>query len=268
MKVLTEIELRSKLRKMGPIDTYEVSPGTILTPAARSFLSDRKIEVIFSDEKAPSRANQQEEDIKEDNPSKEEAKPKYHILGTELYSNIKPEAYTHLNANNLVPKYHPRIKLRGKIDNLEAHILTAQITAKKQKMSELVMELDEILSATRELLRAEVLSEPVKDFTLFGFTDDQIREISHNPQKHIGVKHFMPSHEMGEMMVELNMLRTKIRETEIIAVETFFDPYKGLEREDIIKALNRLSSAVYVMMCKLLGGAYSNKGVRSCMRID
>lgn len=262
MKVLTEIELRSNLRKMDSVSTYTVPPGTILTPAARSFLSDRKIDIVFSDEKptspkeSPGSAGKKI-DSEEESPDK----PRYYLVDTGIYTDKKPEAYTHINANNLVPKYHPRIKLRGKIDDLEAHIIMAQTVAQREKMEVLVEELDEILKITKSILRAEVMSEPLEDFSLFGKAEQEIREMSHNPKKHIGVNHFFPSCDMGEMMACLNVVRTKVRETEIVAVETFFDPSQGLEREDIIKALNRLSSAVYVMMCRLLAGRYSRQGM-------
>lgn len=52
VKVLTEIDLRTNLKKLGPIATYKVPSGTILTPAARSYLSENKIEIVFSDENA------------------------------------------------------------------------------------------------------------------------------------------------------------------------------------------------------------------------
>ena len=61
-------------------------------------------------------------------------------------------------------------------------------------------------------------------------------------------------------MAHLNMVRTQVRETELAAVEAFFDPTEGLQREDIIKALNRMSSAVYVMMCRLKAGKYESQG--------
>ena len=49
----------------------------------------------------------------------------------EHYSS-KPEHMTHLYGNCLVPKNHPRIILRGKLDSLEAAILWAQATAQRE----------------------------------------------------------------------------------------------------------------------------------------
>ena len=263
MKVLTEIDLRTNLKKMGPIAAYKVPAGTILTPAARSFLSENKIDIVFSDdekigsEEGKRDAGQSTTSAVDDRALK---KPKYLLIGVGAGIDKKPEAYTHLYANNLVPKYHPRIKLRGRIDSLEAHIIITQVKAKQHNMGNIVKDLEEIMTLARNILRAEVLSEPVEEFALFGLSEQEIREISHNPKKTLGVSHFMPSHDMGEMMAHLNLVRTQVRETEIAAVEAFFDPTKGLQREDIIKALNRMSSAVYVMMCRLKAGKYESQG--------
>ncbi|MCD8499300.1 MAG: ATP-binding protein, partial [Clostridiales bacterium] len=38
----------------------------------------------------------------------------------------KPEHMTHLHGNVLVPKNHPRIVFRGKLDSLQAQIVLAQ----------------------------------------------------------------------------------------------------------------------------------------------
>lgn len=264
MKVLTEIELRNMLKNIGAITEYKVPPGTILTPAARSFLSENKIDLIFateqenpSEEKKDAGSNTTSENLGHD------CKQKYFLMGAGTKISEKPEAYTHLYANTLVPKYHPRIKLRGKIDALEAQIIIAQIIANKNKLEEMTKDLEEILTLARNILRAEVLSEPLADFTLLGLTEQGLREVSHNPKKTLGVAHFVPSQEMGEMMAYLNLIRTQVRETEIYAVEAFLNPTEGLHREDIIKALNRMSSAVYVMMCRLKAGQYQSQRFKS-----
>ncbi|HHX24114.1 MAG TPA: cobalamin adenosyltransferase, partial [Thermoanaerobacterales bacterium] len=125
MKVLTELDLRTNLKKMGQITAYKVPSGTILTPAARSFLSENKIDIVFSndDEKGQ---REDKQDITQDSSVSNNKVPKnnrYFLIEAGVGIDEKPEAYTHLYANNLVPKYHPRIKLRGKIDSLEAHII-------------------------------------------------------------------------------------------------------------------------------------------------
>lgn len=262
MKVLTEIDLRNDLKKMGNLTTYKVPLGTILTPAARSFLAENKIDIVFSNDEDTDLQGETKDSGKTAASAADVSpkKPRYILLGTEIGSDKKPEAYTHLYANYLVPKSHPRIKLRGKIDSLQAHIIVAQAKAKQLKLENVVKDLDELLYFARNLLRAEVLSEPVEEFTFFGLTSQEIREISHNPKKKLGTSHILPSYEMGEMMAYLNLIRTQVRETELAAVEAFFDPTDGLKREDIMTALNRMSSAVYVMMCRLKAGKYEGQG--------
>ncbi|MDN5330899.1 MAG: ethanolamine utilization cobalamin adenosyltransferase [Tepidanaerobacteraceae bacterium] len=262
MKVLTEIDIRNELRKMGPVNKFVISPGTILTPAARSYLNENKIEIIVADdtkkeESANAKAKDEvgckkgAEDGAGGNPGR------YEVLVSNIKTNEKPEGFTHLYGNKLVPKIHPRVKLRGKIDSLEAFIIKAQVLAEKNKVKKLAEDLEEILKTVRQLMRAEVLSEPVEDLNILGFKEDEIRRISHNPKGSIGVEHFMPDYKMGELMAELNLIRTQIREVELYACEAFFDPNEGFIRADIIKALNRLSSAVYIMMCWLRAGRYN-----------
>lgn len=262
MKVLTENDIRNELKKMGPVNKFVVSPGTILTPAARSYLNENKIEIIVADDiDKKESANAKAKDEVERKKGAEDGAGgnlgRYEVLVSSIKTNEKPEAFTHLHGNKLVPKIHPRVKLRGKIDSLEAFIIRAQALAEKNKVKKLAEDLEEILKTVRQLMRAEVLSEPVGDLNILGFKEDEIRRISHNPKGSIGVEHFIPDYKMGELMAELNLIRTQIRETELAACEAFFDPNEGLIREDIIKALNRLSSAVYIMMCWLKVGRYN-----------
>ncbi len=69
------------------------------------------------------------------------------------------------------------------------------------------------------------------------------------------MKHILPNYSMGRIALELNALRSGVREAEIAAVKAFRKE-EAVEREDLITALNRLSSCVYIMMLKYLNGAY------------
>ena len=66
----------------------------------------------------------------------------------------------------------------------------------------------------------------------------------------------LPDYKMGIVYSALNVIRTSIREAEVIAVSAFKQNRK-LERIDIIEELNRLSSALHIMMCRYLAGEYS-----------
>ncbi len=60
---------------------------------------------------------------------------------------------------------------------------------------------------------------------------------------------------MGKNYAILNVLRTQVREAEVLAAAAFHEP-DGFRRTDIIEALNRLSSALHIMMCRELSGYY------------
>ncbi|MCS7232499.1 MAG: cobalamin adenosyltransferase [Synergistetes bacterium] len=254
MKVLTEIELRNELRKRGPVRRFVVPPGTIITPAALSYLNENKIEIVYGEAES---TEEKEPEKKKEEPK---AKARFELLSAGLGVDEKPEHFTHLSGNKLVSKSHPRIKLRGKIDSLEAHIILAQTQIAKAGFPQVVSHLEEVLSIVRKILRAEVLGEPLEEFKLFGLSWSDIRDISHHPRKFIGIDHFIPSWENGEVMAYLNLIRTQIRECEIAACEAFYDEFEGVKREDILIAFNRLSSALYVMMCWLRAGRYPKGG--------
>ena len=61
----------------------------------------------------------------------------------------------------------------------------------------------------------------------------------------------------GKKMVQgvLNQLRAAVRETEVAATEAFRVGNK-YTRKDSSEELNRLSSAIHIMMCMYLAGQY------------
>jgi len=56
---------------------------------------------------------------------------------------------------------------------------------------------------------------------------------------------------MGELPAAVNALRARTREAEIAALEAL------PSREDIQTALNRLSSGMHIIFCRLLAGYYN-----------
>ena len=159
------------------------------------------------------------------------------------YYDEKPEHMTQLEGNILVPKTHPRIVFRGKLDALQAQVILLALEEPGLKGP-----LEEILDFLRRMLRCEVLGEPCPFGTLFGMPEEQLRKVSQLPQKYLGIPHFMPGPEDGAPIARLNVLRTQVREAELLAVNAF----PG-DREDIVRGLNRLSSAVYILMLKQKG---------------
>ncbi len=168
----------------------------------------------------------------------------------------KPEHMTHLRGNTLVFKDHPVIKYRGALDYLESKIICTQVIADKKGYKTLVSDLEEIITLVRTLIRVQITGEELGDYKIIGLTAEQMREHSHHSTKYYGVSHFLPSYKQGEIVAKLNALRTLARKTELVAYDAFKDENKNVSRNDIIEALNRLSSVFWIMMCKFIKGLY------------
>lgn len=168
----------------------------------------------------------------------------------------KPEHMTHLRGDHLVYKDHPRIAFRGAIDSLESEIILLQTITQRRHMPQLTEDLEEIIGVIRKLLRCEVSGEAVGEMRIQGMDTDMIRAQSHHPSQYFGMKHFLPTYKHGEIVAYLNRLRTRARETELTAYCAFRMETGDVERGDIIRILNRLSSLFWIMMFKVLTGRY------------
>ncbi len=203
-----EKAVRENLRNRDGKRVFYLPKGDQLTSAARDYLTGQRIEILPVPQGMP-----------------------------------KPEHMTHLNGDVLVPKTHPRILFRGKVDALESELILCQLA-----LPHLAKQLGELLDLAREIIRCDVLESPLKEGELLGLTAADLRRRSHIPQEYYGVPHFMPSSADGEVIARLNHLRAQVRQTELAAAAAFLDEEGSPIRTDIIKALNRMSSAVYLLM--------------------
>ena len=204
---------------------FYLGKGHQLTSDARDWLIGERIPVLPADQAKPA---------------------EYRVLGGGVLRE-KPEHMTHLNAEFLVPKTHPRIAFRGGMDSLEAALLLAAAESE----GNIRMELEEALAYTRYLLGQEVLEEPIVCKALGGMDEQAIRERSHRPQDFYGKPHFMPEPEDGQALLLVNAARCKAREAELLAVRAFCDGEGRPTRLDLLQALNRLSSFLYLIMIEL-----------------
>ena len=149
----------------------------------------------------------------------------------------KPEHMTHLNGDFLVPKTHPRIVFRGAMDTLEAELLLWAL-----QLPEVEKPLNEVLALARKIVACEVLGEPLQERTLCGLTQEELRSHSHRPQEFYNQPHFMPEVSDGKVILGLNRVRCAARDAELKAVAAI------PERTDILLALNRMSSMLYILM--------------------
>jgi ethanolamine utilization cobalamin adenosyltransferase len=193
-----------------------------MTPGARDFLTRERIEVL---------------------PAEQAKRERYRLLGGG-YTEEKPEHMTHLNGEVLVSKLHPRILFRGAMDTLEAELILAQLATE----TEISRNLQEILELARLIIRCDVLEEPLKVEKLCGLTEQDQRERSHRPQDFYGQPHFMPSASDGQAMARLNRARCAAREAELKAVAAFTNRDGEPVRPDLLRALNRMSSMIYILM--------------------
>ena len=222
----TEEAARDNIRTREGRRVFFLGKNDRLTSAARDFLARERIEILPAEEAKPQR---------------------YRLLGGGFLEE-KPEHMTHLDGTTLVPKTHPRILFRGKLDSLEARLLLCRL-----EVPEFDRELGEILDYTRRLLRWEVLGQPVEEGKLLGLTEQELRRRSHFPQDYYGQPHFMPEASDGKRMIHLNLARTAAREAELAAAAAFTGPEGTVTRPDVIRAMNRLSSAIYLLMIRQKG---------------
>lgn len=216
-----EQAVRANIRNRDGKRVYYLGKGDQLTSTARDYLRRERIEILPGSQARPER---------------------YRLLSGG-YVEEKPEHMTHLNGEVLVLKTHPRIRFRGKMDTLEAELILCQLVPGAPEGA-----LGEILDLSRKILRCDVLEEPLRQDTLCGLTQAEQRERSHMPQDYYGQPHFMPQASDGPVIAGLNRARCFAREAELAAVEAFSDREGNLLREDIPKALNRMSSMLYLLM--------------------
>lgn len=265
MKVITEAILRDELRASQP-QFYTVPEGKILSPAAREYLQQCRIKIAVEPTTNVRRgASLQQEIIATEVPKMPEVvlqgseteKPRFVDYETGAYYYSKPEHMTHLYGNILVGKDHRRICFRGKLDSLQALLILNQtILEEMGAKATLLADLDDLLDAIRDMMRCDVLEEPFARSRIIGLTHEELREHSHNPMKYYQVKQMvLPDKSLGKAYALLNQLRTQVRETEVAAVTAFHNG-RTYERNDILQELNRMSSAMHIIMCKYLAGDY------------
>ena len=221
----TEEAVRANIRNKEGKRVFYLGKGDNLTPGARDLLTRERVAIL---------------------PAEQAKQERWRLLGGG-YLEEKPEHMTHLNAQVLVPKTHPRIVFRGALDTLEAELILAQSALEKP----LSGELGEVLALARTIMRCDVLEEPLENGRLCGLTEEEQRSRSHRPQDYYDQPHFMPEAADGPAMARLNRARCAAREAELRAVAAFSDREGNLTRTDIPRALNRMSSMLYILMIKL-----------------
>lgn len=242
MTIITKNMLKQKF-SLGVGSEIHLNADDELSSDAIRLLSQRNIRVLYLDHLG-NVISQDEAKSKQHHPlwiSPEKRKISKHVSST-----TKKEHMTLLNDVDLVAKNHPRIKFRGEIDDLIAFIILVQEQFIEQPHLKTVsLWLQDLRSQLGKIMQAEVFDQKLPEMTMGDFSFADIRKISHNPLKYLGHNHIVPAVTYGPQASWLNQLRTKVRKTEIFAIDIFEnDPI----HDGIIMALNRMSSAVYILM--------------------
>ena len=219
-----EENVRANIRNAHGKRVFYLGQGDKLTPSARDWLRRERIEILPAGQ----------------------ARPEEFVLENGAVFREKPEHYTHLRGNILVCKTDPVIAFRGTMDTLQAELLLAQLAAQQVRG-----ELGEILALARKILSWEVMEEPVTVDKLCGLTQAEQRKHSHFPQEYYGQPHFMPECTDGAALLQVNRARCAARAAELAATRAFVTADGRCAREDILRALNRMSSMLYILMIRL-----------------
>ncbi len=256
MKVISEAYLRAAFRKR-PFTSFHVAEGQILTPSAAQFLRENRIVLEKKEKEAAQTRKTAAADVEKLGEELEKAKGYISAADGALYKK-KPEHMTHLRGNYLVSKDHPRIALRGELDDFQSAVLLLQAEADGAGNCGLVKDLGDILQRVRNILKAEVIEKELEEEPVIGLDRAELRDHSHHPRKHYGIGHITPEYDMGRFLLLVNGLRSKIRIVELAAVRAFHKEFE-LQRGDIIEALNAMSSALYIIMLRLRSEWYNNQ---------
>mgnify|MGYP002648305466 CR=1 FL=1 len=156
----------------------------------------------------------------------------------------KPDTLTHLTAEKMVAKSDPRLGFRAALDATIALAVWLQIELAEPWQPWLA----DIRSRLGNIMRADAVGEPLAAQSIVGLNEDELHRLSHQPLRYLDHDHLVPEAGHGRDAALLNLLRSKIRETETVAAQVFITRSFEVLRPDILQALNRLSSTVYVMM--------------------
>jgi ethanolamine utilization cobalamin adenosyltransferase len=163
-----------------------------------------------------------------------------------------------------VDKTHPRIAFRGKLDTAQSLVIECQITAREKGYTDLIDELEIVLQYLQAMMKADVTEEPLPPLKYLHLSEAEVREMSHHPGKYFDVTIFThPTKEDDILVAKMNTLRCVMRETELAAMEAFYDKTKKQPtRADMLKGCNRLNSVIFIIMCKLVRGDYEKGKIK------
>ncbi len=256
MTIVTESDLRDRLRQPQCGQSIAVPEGARFSPAAVDFIRQWQLRIVYGESTdgrgdvgrgaTPSPARPEW-----DRPGAfpvvlEGAIPRCTTCGMPVTG--KPEHLTQVDAGHFAPKNSPRIRFRGKLDTIQGLCLLVAARARTFNLPQLADHLDTLAAYCREILSAEYNGRSAAPIALAGLDEATLRKATHEPRQYVGIDHIVPGSEDHEILHWLNYLRCQAREAELVALDVVA-PYPGLTtgHPSLAQAVNRLSSAVYYL---------------------
>ncbi len=230
--IVTEAALREQLRHPTQGASVTVPTGAVLSPSARDFVSHWRLQV-------------QEAPMTPAVPDWDRASAfTFDPVPCQGAGEGKPDHLTQLQGGQLAPKTHPRIRLRGRLDSLQALTLLVAARARSAGALDTTRRLDTVAAYVRELLAAEYQQREARALVIDGLDDRALHDATHDPRTALGVDHLALASTDSELLLWCNWLRAQVREVELAALDAFTDPHDPTGGS-LVHGLNRLSSAVY-----------------------
>lgn len=244
MAILTEDAVRKlmKTTEMQETKVVEVEKGTIITPSARSFLSDHQIklyeipECVMKKELTPLN----EEELTQ--ASQTMATPFLYKTLTGGQFIEKPIYMSVLKENIIAPNDHPMIKLRGQVDRINGEILNIQWLANEAGFADLIEELALVASCSQNLF--------FNDISLPSELIHQIEDVPATCQV---------QYQMGPVVIALNQLRLHFEHTSLMAYESLKAADGTIKEIGLLEKLNDLALFCQKLLDNVNKGKYKKK---------
>ena len=160
---------------------------------------------------------------------------------------MKKQYMTSLYGTEMVRKDDPRIVFRGILDGVMADVGYGAALCREAGHTRLEGELEDVNKCLMLVMSGHVTGKSFELPPVGGVDMETLHEISHAPEKHFGCYHFIPRPEQGAALSWLNVIRTRVRDAERALIACYPDSEPD---EALCRALNRISSAIFVMMCR------------------
>ncbi|QAT42369.1 ethanolamine utilization protein [Aminipila luticellarii] len=235
MKFITEEDLRD-LYRSEPFTTYEMEPGTRLTPGARQFLADRGINMF------------------DDQPFVK----KYVVTTSEDATNVKAEGKNPEAGQKKQISWKEK-KLYCKMKSMEALFLSTgqELLSKDVFLAQSVINLGKQFAGIRAFAEGKGLGEVVCCQECSGMNGENFCE---DMEDCFDITEFHMQLEKGKEILSLHKLRCALREVEPAIMEAYEDQPNEMKRsEEMIGKVNKIVNALSQMICSAVGGKECQK---------